>query len=103
MKNKCFRPGFTAPNCNPCKQEELTAKNKLKQELTNKNMNSRQIRTELNKLKAPCRCKNCSQKHLYVDCTSEKPYCHLDKLQHRVGDRNRCEIWKSIKNMLIFQ
>ena len=98
--NKCFRSGFTSPNCNPCKQEVVAIKNKLKQDLKEKNLNSRQIRAELNKVKAPSRCRNCSEKHLYIDCNSEKPHCHLDTLNHRVADRQRCEYWRTIKSIL---
>ena len=65
-------------------------------------MNPKQIRAELNKIKAPYRCKNCSKNHLYIDCTSETPRCHLDNLRHRVGDRSRCEVWRSIKNILLY-
>ena len=97
---RCFRPGFTSANCNPCKQKTMEMKHKLKQQYKNKNMNSKQIRLELSKVKAPCRCKNCSGGHLYINCNSEAPFCHLDKLNRRAGDRNECEIRRSIGNSL---
>ena len=97
---KCFRPGYTTANCNPCKHEIITLKNKKKQELKGKNLNSRQLRAELSKVKAPARCRNCSGKHLYINCNTETPKCYLDCLKHRVGDRMKCELWRSIANIL---
>ena len=80
-------------------RNNIELKHKLKQQLQSKNMNSKQIRNELNKVKAPHNVK-LQREPSYINCNSDSPRCHLDGLNHKVGDRNRCEIWKSIKNML---
>ena len=80
----------------------MTRTNEVKQDLQSKNINAKQIRSELAKIKPPHKCKNCSGNHLYVNCTAETPRCHLDNLRHRVGDRKRCEIWRTIKNSLTY-
>ena len=32
----------------------------------------------------------------------DSSYCHLDKLPHKVGDRGKCEVWRSIRSMLSY-
>ena len=65
-------------------------------------MSSRQIRSALAKVKPPTSCTHCSGFHLYIDCDNDAPKSYLDDLTHKVGDRNKCEIWRTIKSMLTY-
>ena len=63
-------------------------------------MSPKQTRAALSRVKATCRCKTCSGKHTYVECTSETQKCYLDNMNHRLGDRNKCELWLTISDIL---
>ena len=64
-------------------------------------MSIKQIKAIIGKVKLESICIRCSKEsHTYNKC-SNKPHCKHDGLTHTVGDKQRCEVYKSIKQCLI--
>lgn len=99
--NCCF-PGVTRPDCERCNIEEAALKEKIKRELTQNNAEIPVIRKALYEAKIEYICRKCSVKgdHKEKQCLNQF-FCMLDALPHKVGDRQQCEVYKSIGGLLI--
>ena len=97
---KCLKWGTTTANCSDCRVKLNKKRDKLQKECTKKKMSIKQIRSLVGKVKLDAICIRCSKEaHTYNKC-SNKPHCKHDGLTHSAGDRQRCEVYKSIRQCL---
>ena len=97
---KCLKWGTSTANCSDCKTKLNQKRDKIKRECKRKNMSIKQIRLMVGQVKLESVCIRCSKEaHTYNKC-SNKPYCKHDGLTHSAGDKQRCEVYKSIRQCL---
>ena len=68
---KCLKWGTTSANCNDCKRKLNRKRDKVRKESQNKNLNTKQIRSIVGKVKLDSICIRCSKEaHTYNQCSN---------------------------------